>query len=355
MLIFNEVKIKYDHLDALLEEKFVDIRLGNEVNVIVDLKEVFRKFFRPNIGIENLRGRDVIEEMTSDIINIIGHYRNYFYKKGKYTSVYFLYSKSECELMKAKHPGYKRHYYDKYFVGTDELEKQKSQIVRKSVEALQKIIDHIPNSNFIDTSEFDEFIVASFLLSRTKPSDMNIILSNDDLMCQLISRNTFVLNIKGIKTKIMDEKNALSVMTDKETKLSIKLLPIVLSLAGAERYNLDNIDKVGLIKGISMVEKLVASGKLIDSEYVDFPLSESNLSEKDRVENSIRQNIERVRNNYSIIKSSDVLYTNTTNLTVLFNRPKTMHTFSYYTDLNSKIFGSHPLNLDMLLKGETLK
>jgi hypothetical protein len=353
MIILNEVKIKYDHLDKLLEEKLIDIRFGKDVNVIVDLKEIFRKFFRPNISVESdLRGRNVVEELTSDVINIIGHYRNYFYKKGKYTTFYFLYSKSECKIMKSKYPDYRKEYYKKYFVGNDEAEIQKVLITKKVVEVLERIIEHIPNSSFINTSEFDEYTVANFLVGQTKNSEMNIVLSNDEMMAQLINKNTYMIDIKGIKSNLLDEKNAVSFLSEKESNISTKLLSLLLSISGVDKYNIEHVERIGLIKALKVVSKLVESGKIIDSEYVDFPLTKESLSEKDRSENLIFKNFDRIKENYYIIKNSEVLHSNKTNLTILFNKPKKVHTLSYYLDLNSKIFNTYPLNLDMLLKGE---
>jgi hypothetical protein len=353
MIILNEVKIKYDHLDKLLEDKLIDIRFGKDVNVIVDIKEIFRKFFRPNISFDNdLRGRNVVEELTSDIINIIGHYRNYFYKKGKYTTFYFLYSKSECEVMKSKYSDYRKEYYKKYFIGNDESEIQKVLITKKVIEVLERIIEHVPNSSFIDTSDFDEYTVCNFLIGQTKNSEMNIILSNDEMMAQLINKNTYMIDIKGIKSSLLDEKNAISLLSEKETSISTRLLSLLLSISGVEKYSIEHVERIGLIKALKVVLKLIETGKIIDSEYVDFPLTKESLSEKDRSENLLLKNFERIRENYYVIKNSEVLHSNKTNLTILFNKPKKVHTLSYYLDLNSKIFNTYPLNLEMILKGE---
>jgi hypothetical protein len=353
MVVLNETKIKYEHLDTLLEDKLIDIRFGNDINVIVDLKEVIRKFFRPAILPESLNGRSVIEEIASDMINIIGHYRNYFYKKGKYSTFYFLYSKSECEIMKKKHPDYKKDYYAKYFNDPEELEKIK--IIKKVVEILDKIVNHIPNSSFIDTSMFDEYTVAKFLLEKTKSNEMNIVLSNDEMMAQLINKNTFMLNIKGLATKLLDSKNAISVFSEKETALSTNMMSLLLSIAGAKRYNLENVSRVGLIKAVSIVEKLIARNKLSDAEYVDFPFKKEDLNEKERSEKLLFDNFESIIRNYSLIKNSEVLYSNTTELSILFNKPPAVYTWNYFLELNSKVFSAFPLNLEMLLKGETLK
>jgi hypothetical protein len=355
MVILNETKIKYEHLDSLLESKLIDIRFGNDVNVIIDLKEVFRKFFRPAILPEGSKTREAIEEISSDVINIIGHYRNYFYKKGKYSTFYFLYSRSECEIMKAKYSDYKKDYYSKYFKGNDSGEVEKVAIIKKVIEVLEKIINHVPNSSFIDTSMFDEYTVAKFLIQQTKPNEINLLLSNDEMMAQLINKNTFMLNMKGIATKMMDASNAVGILSETNSAISTNLLPLLLSISGAERYNLDNVERVGLKKGVAVIEKLLASGKLIDTEYVDFPIRVEALNEKDRVEKMVKDNHEKIKKNYDLISNSDVLYSNSTEMTILFNKPLAVYTWNYFLEMNSKVFINYPLNLEMLLKGETLK
>ena len=44
MVIFNEAKPKYEYLTMLLEDYINNIRYSNQVNIIVDLKEILRKW-----------------------------------------------------------------------------------------------------------------------------------------------------------------------------------------------------------------------------------------------------------------------------------------------------------------------
>ncbi len=353
MIILNETKVKYEHLSTLLEDKLIDIRFGNDVNVIVDLKEVIRKFFRPNVLPEGSKGRNVIEEIASDIINIVGHYRNFLYKRGKYSSFFFLYSKSECDLLKAKHLDYKKEYYAKYFHSVEDAEKV--EVTRKSVEIVERVVNRIPNCRFIDTAKFDEFTVAKFLIQQSKPSEVNLILSNDEMMAQLVGKNTFMLNMKGIKTRLLDTANAVSVLTDRETKLSVNMLPLLLSIAGAEKYSLDNVNTYGLIKAVKLVESLVAGGKLIDMEHVDFPVKPELLSAAVHNDKVVIDNVDKLRRNYGIITNSDVLYSNNAELTIMFNKPRTVHSWDYFLELNAKVFTTYSLNIDMLMRGEQAK
>ena len=49
MIILNESKIKYEKLDELLQDQLHDLRFSSNVNILVDLKEIYKKFFRPDI------------------------------------------------------------------------------------------------------------------------------------------------------------------------------------------------------------------------------------------------------------------------------------------------------------------
>ena len=147
MVIFNEAKPKYEKLDELFEPYILDIRFSNQVNIIVDLKEIAKKFLRPDVIASNPRSA-LIEEISSDMINVISHYRNYFYKKGKYTTFYFLYSFEKCEELKKKNPNYKETYYEKYF----DNEEAKVSLIKNSIKVVEKVISVVPNAFFIETS-----------------------------------------------------------------------------------------------------------------------------------------------------------------------------------------------------------
>ena len=286
MVIMNEVKIKYSHLDSLLDEKLQDIRFTNSVNVIVDLKEIFRKLFRPEIMQENRSKKNSIEEVSSDILNIISHYRNYFFKHGKYSSFYFLYSKSEADLILKDHPSIKE-FYEKYFHSVED--KDKIDIIKKVVQVLEKVIPNIPNCSFLDTSKYDDIVFAKFIKDQTQTNQLNVILSNDEVYLQLLNSHTFMIDIKGINSKLLEEKNGLALFSKCRTELSTNLTPLVLSLGGSKHYGLEKIPGIATIKAIRIVEDLIKNKKIIDTPYIDFPLEVINLSDKNRNEKAYQR------------------------------------------------------------------
>lgn len=350
MIVFKEIKLKYEVLDTLLDDIVKNIRYSPSINIIIDLKEVLRKIFRPDILPEAEVRPFHSEEIASDIINIISHYRNYFFKKGKYTSFFFVYSKDECALMKTKYSGYKSEFYQKYFY--DPERSNRISVVKKAVEVAQRVINQVPNARFIDSSKYDELSIIKFIIQKTDKDELNFIFSNDEIMAQLINDHTFIIDIRGNNSSLINEVNGIQSLLKINSKLSTKMIPLIAAITGTERYSLSKINHVGNFRATKIVEHLVSRGKILDNEYIVFPLALEDLDKKIRNEEIIIDNFEQIKSNFNIIMNSDTLYTNEVDIATLFNKPKQIYPLNHFLEVNAKVFASFPLSIDMLLKGE---
>lgn len=353
MIILNESKIKYERLDELLESKLMDIRFSEQVNIIVDLKEVVKKFFRPDIIPEADNYRSIIKEISSDIINIVAHYRNYFYKKNKYTSFYFLYSFNKCSEMINIRPDYKKEYYEKYF----DSEANKMKIARMSsvIKTVQKVINILPHCRFIDTSAHDELVYIKYLKESFPTNQMTIILTNDEIMFQLLSSNVFILNLKGIKSNLVTSENAIQILTKKdEYTFSSNLIPLLIAISGNKKYCFKGITHVALIKGATIIKQLLERGLLLDVDSIAMPLDFNKLNPaKSKMDKSLFDNRWQISKSYSLIRNDENYSKNRIAImTEINSKIQTPKHYSYLLDLNAKIFVSYPLQIDMLLKGE---
>jgi hypothetical protein len=350
MIIFKEIKVKYEYLDVILEEHLRNIRYSNNVNVIIDLKEVVRKVYRPDILDENSITNETIEELSSDIIGIAAHYRNYFYKNGKYSSIFFFYSGKECSIMKAKFPDYKKEYYQKYLYDPERAIRRG--LIEKAVNISDKIINKVPNCQFIDSSDYDEFVMTKFLVQQIPKNEFTLILSNDEVMAQLISSNVSIINMKSTNSDLLTETNAVSKIFKKDTNISSKLVSLVSALIGTQHYSLYNIPNVGPHRAIKAVEHLLNTGKIMDTEYITFPIKVEKLDAKNTIEKMLIEHYDGIKKNYEIIRADDVLHSNQTNIKIKFNKPIQTYSTNYFLELNAKVFTNHPISIDMLLKGE---
>ena len=213
----------------------------------------------------------------------------------------------------------------------------------------------LPNVTFIDTSKCDEFVYAKYINSLIPENEITLILSNDDVFFQLINNHTFVINIKGIKSDLLTEKNCIPIITKKdEFNFSTALLPFILSLSGSKKYSYKSIPSVALIKACNITDHLLKDNKLVDAASIKFPVDFSTLNPKNKLEKLLIDNKDQITNNYIRITADDILYKNKILMSGDLVKNKYANCKSYLLEINSKTFTMFPLQLDMILKGETV-
>lgn len=342
-----ETNIKYELLDKMLESYITNVQYSDELNVIVDLKSVFKKIYRTNINNIIKEQKIIIEDVTSHIINLIGFYRNYFAKKGKYSNVYLIYSKNECKIIKDKYSNYKKDYYDKYLNNTDEYQNLNN-IVKSTVKQVEAIVEYIPHTYFIDSSKFDEFCFINYIINKSG-NTLNILLSNDIVLYQLLNKNTIVIDLKGENSSIVNNQNVIEYLCKKESVLNGNVLNLLLSITGNSEYSLNNVPFHGYKKAEKILSDLYNDSKILNTMYMNCP--------NELFLNSILlENKETVINNFKILFPIELYMSNENRIEemVAISKIKSKANYSYneLTELNQKIFLLYPLNIPMILRGE---
>lgn len=373
MVILNEAKPKYEKLDELLESKMTDIRFSNQVTMIIDLKDILRKFFRPDLSAKNYPTKVLIEEISADVLNTIAHYRNYFFKRGKYTNFYILDSMKRSPELDEYYEGYREEFYSKYIDIEDKPGENISRAefenmlpeneykryicgkVRSVVSIVSKMFPHVYP---IDTSDYGDLVYSKLIIENIKSNELVFILSNDQIMFQLVSNNVSVITPKGIKSEFITDKNIYQLQSKKDdmtTELSVGLYPLVLALAGVKKYSIKNVRGIGFYKGITLLESLIEKEKIVNAGSIAVPIEYSKLDKNDKLEKIFLENQELIDLNYNIIRGD--LFLNK-NKKLLISKITADHQRRYSIDeikrLNEKIFVTVPIQLDMLLRGEKI-
>ena len=339
---------KYEFLDEKLTEPLTNIKYSSNVNLIVDLKSIIRKCYRTDVNSITYDHKIVVEDISSSILNLIGHYRNYFYKFSKYTTVYFLYSEHECEALKALYPDYKKYYYDKYFRNTDEF-KYLNRIIKSVVKQVRIVCKYLPSVYYVETSKLDEFVYFNYLIRYVvNKNDVNILLSSDPVMYQAMNRNTYAIDLKGNNSSIVTELNVIKYLTGKDTEISGNLLNLLLSLSGDEQYSINKINGYGYKKSFAIIKKLFDDQKLVDKTYLSYPAGVMNTIE------ITKENKQLLEANYKVIFPIQLQLQNDPILSTAFTFVKNKVTMKQFKELNERIYLLYPLNLNAILKGEQL-
>lgn len=342
-----EGKPKYTLLDDLIGDKVSDVTIGSTVNIIVDMKQVYRKMFRNSIELEDNSPEYLkleTERITSDIVGLVSHYRNYFYKKGKYTSFFFIYSENECEYMKAMDPNYKKDYYEKYFNSNEN--RDKIELLKRCNHAFKILITgYIPNAYYVDSSDFDELVYMKYIIDSAANSDLNIILSNDENVYQLVNhKNTYCLTLSGVDTKAICRDNLYTALDIKE-QLSPGLFSILLALSGNSRYSISGVNGFGFKRGAKLLRKLIDEGRIQNAEYVIFPLREEDLPEG---------KFEIAKHNFSVFVCDRTYSENKLAISRKIVKNKKIVSYEEFNELNCQVFRNYPIDTTKILRGELI-
>jgi hypothetical protein len=343
-----ETNVKYQRLQEILGDTLSNIKYSSNVNVIVDLKSVFRKAYRmKELEVPEM---NAIEDISSDVINLIGFYRNFLFGNGKTSTFYLLYSKSECEAMKAIYPNYKSAYYAKYFHSTDLSTMNK--IIEMTSKRISSVVKYVPNAYFFDTSSLDELVYCDWITtSKSNQNELSIILSDDAVLYQCLGSHVVALDIKGIATQMISQANVMKYLSEKETTLSGALLPLLLSITGTDRYSIDGVPKYGYKKALKVLNDLVSAGILLDTRYLTFPEELAQTSDL-----NIKNSISTIKANYQTILPLELKVRNAVVIqSEVSTYVKPIVTKNEFQELNSTIYCLFPINISSLLKGEDVK
>ena len=162
--VFNLYKIRYDILTECLNENSVTtyfqfvrevLNIQNfKVILHINLESILKKFYKPD---NEFIYRDFTDKkdkvlISSSIMNIIAHYRHYFYSRYKInTEVYSYYSFEKNELFQNMLPDYREEFYEsrlKKYAGN-------SSWILWNFDILDTIMKSVPYAYLIDTDKKD--------------------------------------------------------------------------------------------------------------------------------------------------------------------------------------------------------
>ena len=158
--------------------------------------------------------------------------------------------------------------------------------------------------------------------------------------------------MKGIKSQLATERNAVSILSGRESQLSAKMIPLIASLSGNEKYSIASLPKVAIAKAMNAVDYLISNKKIEDAEYVGFPIKKDALDQGSRLEKLIYDNYERLSASYALIRGDAAYYGYDKYLGAMLSERHAKGSIQQFLDINAKVFSMFPLQLTMLFAGE---
>jgi hypothetical protein len=354
--ILNSKKIRYD----LLNDLFDHIPSKYEtVTMYIDLLSILNSLYNPNI-LESITSFDGDKKrlMSSNIINMAAHFRNYFAtRKGKYTNIIFYYSLDESKYETEDNCNYRKDYYFKRFSKSSEFMVM-NKLIKDNIELCEIISDYLPHIYFVNTKEINPLLVPYYYIEQSLDNELNIIYSNDKmnmLSCLSNSHDTYLLSASFGKVVLYDKGSLLELYSNSkdydDSKYSINpdLLPLAYAISGHKKYNIDGLKGYGQKKALNLIQRLLDDGVISNIKYNNKKLLIDDLSNDKKLS---PEQISIISDNLDIINPS-YMFRKLSKADILSSfSVKDLCDMESLIQINRGYYEKYPLQLEELLIGE---
>lgn len=283
--LLNSNYIKYNRLIDLTNEAFVGSN-ASTINIYVDLYSIFKILY-------SNKEYNILEysNITSCIINLVSHYREFFRKYYKVESNFFIVYSKNCPYMNKQ--------FIKDYNKNAEYEfncnKLVDDMISNNIELLTILCPYLPNVYFIK-SHFESAVVIYDLICRNelKSNDPHLVITKDKYNYQLIPIKNNVTIFRPKKHKgedlsyYINRNNLFNVfVSERKNKaegletLMPELLSLLMALTSVkERYifSLLNINTA-----IKYLKKSIANNNLLNGYNSDIQIVYNALMNDNKV------------------------------------------------------------------------
>ena len=255
---------KYDRLNCI----FPNLPPGSFIDVYIDMCSFVKQLYKHEVIINNYK------IVTSSIINMCAHYRQFFTNNGIDSTFYIIYSRNNSEINKKFCTGYNGKMDYIYNINT-----QINSIISDNIDLLKVLVPYLPDIHFVESPMgYETGAIILNIMDKVNPDNtrFNMVISKDAYIYQTaIFNNTFILRpLKTIKdgdqSYIIYSENLLDcIYASKKIQLRNKFLnyglaPVIMALSSVPERNIKSLLNINTV--VNILEQAVDDYK-ISNEY----------------------------------------------------------------------------------------
>lgn len=262
-LMYNFVK--YDKLVSLIDKEYKNTNTST-FNIYIDLNSLFRSLYSPNVIIDDKL------DISSTILNLIGHYRHFFKTRyGVWTNIYLVYSNNM--------PVNNILLYPEYNAATVKNITNNTKIannINDNLDIIEILVKYIQDVYFVQDI-YETAVIIKYLCNNVGIEAPNLVLSRDIYNFQLVDDNTKILVPNKYNNTdssyIVNTSNAIEHYCKKEFKsdygfgLDGGLLSLLMSLSKCSKRNIRSLFKVS--DAIKIIQSSIDSNRILNGYNTD--------------------------------------------------------------------------------------
>ena len=343
--IFHAYKIRYE----MLNRDFLPMRASrkiNRVNIFINLDDFFHKLHKPYTDQEfQTTGQEASKQMVSNILNLVGHYKNWAVKEHLNPVIFLIYTNGKIFKNAMRIQEY-RSYYNKIFESGNYEFFHVNSTITSCFNTLQVIIKYVPGV-FVINSHYLEPSMVPLFLSSYYPSDFNLIVSRDDYDFQYIAFNNWaIIAPLGDYSKFIVKGNMWNVLKkqDNPVHLHPAMFPWCKAVVGDKYRSIPKLTRSGwktILKKLREVEALDETSEILDVQLHRF---------REYVESRKIDNTDFNNNLYCTSVKDQLNAMLDSDKAIILRQLEDYHDSQALFQMNNTIFHEFPINLQFLLR-----
>lgn len=264
---FHARQVKFDVLHRLLGPIIRTHRI-HTVNVYINLDDVLHRLHNPQIDKDlTVSTSNTIVRLTSDIINLAAHYREYMMREGWTPKIYLFYTSSTKGPF--RNNVYRESYRD-HFKNINSPTNQNyahlNMAIPGALSLVKSIVQYIDGIYLIDSS-FIEPSVAPMILNFMDSADFNFVVTRDEYDYQYVTYPDWAIiyaDSEEEKSNVITSANLWNFIGTREKidkeKFSLNyqaaLYPFALSIIGNKYRGIPKVRKCGWGTVLKIIDEL---------------------------------------------------------------------------------------------------
>lgn len=266
-VFFNSRKIKFDVLHKLLLAHMRRERVY-KVNVFINLDDIFHKLHNPILDRRmSVSNSNTIVQLTSNIINLAAHYREYMMREGWNPKIFLYYTSSTKGPF--RNTIYRESYRNHYIQINNETNQKSPHLnmaLPGAISLTKSIVQYIEGVYMID-STFIEPSVLPMAISSMNFADYNFIITRDPYDYQYVAQDKWMIiyaDSEEERSTVITPSNIWRFVAEKE-KMSVSeysldyqasLYPFALCINGDSYRGIPRIRKCGWKSILKIIDDL---------------------------------------------------------------------------------------------------
>ena len=290
--------VKYNRLSKIINETYLGSN-ATEINLFIDLNSVLKPLYSIDAWTYKYKH---IYEIAATVLNMCGHYREFFKYIGVSTNIYLIYGLNCPSINDTFIKGYNSKFINSYIKKPDI-----TKLINDNLFIIKLITQYIPKIYFFDIGTNEVSAMIDYIINYNKSERQieNLVISKDILMLQLVPEH----NARILKPNKTKEDGDLSYISDinnlikrfcveyrkakePDVKISPYFLQNILTMTRLPERSIFGDTKISIPKAIHIIDQAVKNRFLTEGilytqssintvlEAMDIPCNKSELDMK---------------------------------------------------------------------------